>query len=66
MQNVVVGEVIVKMLKSKKLPLSICCQGFAMNTLWRADCSEAVQSVIVVITLKKRLEKLCAHNGNYG
>ncbi|MBD1209154.1 MAG: hypothetical protein H9535_12025 [Ignavibacteria bacterium] len=36
------------------------------SSLLQATCCEAIQSVIVVMTLKKRLEKLCAHNGNYG
>ena len=69
-----------KMLKSEKILPSICCERFAMSTLLQAacykqlatssllqaTCCEAIQSVNVLITLKKRLEKLCARNGNYG
>gem|GEM_PF-6915125 len=43
-----------------------CYKQLATSSLLQATCCEAIQSVNVVITLKKRLEKLCARNGNYG
>lgn len=38
---------------------------FATSDLLRTTRYEAIQSVIVVMTLKKRLGKLCEQNGNY-